>query len=137
MPVSSNLGICYEATQRIYRSGVIRYIRSKFAAAYPSRRQITHHLRSAVGNEQWIKIEIRMKERRRTGEVSTAVKDDFDYLGVNHFYNLLEKHFDLLFPVVLMQTGNPGVARNRQSLAGVKERSSSPVGFRSSTYGGA
>ena len=39
-----------------------------------------------------------MQERRETGEVSTEIKDDFDLLGVNRFYNLFEREFDLFFP---------------------------------------
>jgi Multicopper oxidase len=66
-------------------------------------------------------IEQRMEERRRTGEVSTAVKDDFDYLGVNHFYNLLEKHFDLLFPGSA-DANRESRSREKQAILGWRER---------------
>ena len=35
---------------------------------------------------------------RQIGAISSTLRDAADYLGVNHFYNLFEVHFELLFP---------------------------------------
>ncbi|WP_420612459.1 hypothetical protein [Candidatus Spongiisocius sp.] len=36
--------------------------------------------------------------RRQTGELDNPLVDEFDYLSVNHFYNLFERYFTILFP---------------------------------------
>ena len=35
---------------------------------------------------------------RQTGDITTPVGDDADLLGVNHFHNVFESYFDILFP---------------------------------------
>jgi hypothetical protein len=38
------------------------------------------------------------REIRVTGDLATSLIDDFDCLGVNHFHNLFDAFFDILFP---------------------------------------
>ena len=91
----TNLGICYEAIQRVYRNALVCQIRTKLTAAYPENWE--QRVRESVG-EEWKTAKSKMRERRLSGEVETEIKDDFDLLGVNHFYNLFDREFEVLFP---------------------------------------
>jgi hypothetical protein len=48
--------------------------------------------------KNWQDMKDNAEERRTTGEISTALVDDFDYLGVSDFFGLFEKFFEQLFP---------------------------------------
>jgi hypothetical protein len=94
--MSSNLGICYEGIQRIYRNGVVRHIRETLTRAYP------HDFQSKVRKpfeREWDKMQISALERRQSGELSAEVLDDFDLLSVNHFFNLFDAYYEVLCPL--------------------------------------
>jgi tetratricopeptide (TPR) repeat protein len=92
----SNSAICYEATQRIYRNAVVRHIRSVFSKKFPDnwRKQLKH----TIGDDEWNRNDANVKERLVSGELKVKVADDFDLLDLAHFYNLFDKHFEILFP---------------------------------------
>lgn len=48
----------------------------------------------------WDRVKTVAVERRAggTGEVNVPIEDDFDFLGVEFFYNVFEKFFDILCP---------------------------------------
>jgi hypothetical protein len=46
--------------------------------------------------KEWGKITESALERRQTGEIASELTDDFDLLGVNHFFNLFEAYYDEL-----------------------------------------
>jgi len=48
--------------------------------------------------KEWDTIRASAEERRRTGELSSEIHDDFDLLGVNHFFNLFDAYHELLCP---------------------------------------
>jgi tetratricopeptide (TPR) repeat protein len=91
----SNLAICYEALQRIYRNAVVRFVRAKMVAVYHA--DCPARLRKPFERE-WEKIRASAEERRRTGELSAEILDDFDLLGVNHFFNLFDAYHEVLLP---------------------------------------
>src|SRR5262245_40951198 len=95
MPELSNLAICYEGIQRTYRNAIVRYLRTKLVDVYHSEAQA--RLRKPFQKE-WDKLTASSQERRRTGELSTEIVDDFDLLGVNHFFNLFDAYHDVLCP---------------------------------------
>lgn len=92
---SSNLTICYEAIQRVYRNAVVRHAREHLTSAFPD--SFTEKLRAPFEKE-WEKIRMNAEERRQTGEISTEIKDDFDLLSVNHFFNLFDAYYSTLCP---------------------------------------
>ena len=51
---------------------------------------------------------------RTIGVISSTLRDAADYLGVNHFYNLFDVHFELLFPP---QAGTTPEARKQEKAA--------------------
>ena len=95
MPDLSNLAICYEALQRVYRNAIVRYVRTKMMDVYHS--DANARLRKPFEKE-WEKIKASAQERRKTGELSSDIVDDFDLLGVNHFFNLFDAYHEVLCP---------------------------------------
>src|SRR5262249_28724931 len=91
----SNLTLCYEGVQRTYRNAVVGYVRTRMVAVYHS--DYGPRLRKPFEKE-WEKIKLSSEERRKTGELSIEITDEFDLLGVNHFFNLFDAYHDVLCP---------------------------------------
>src|SRR2546425_9551938 len=89
----SNLTICYEGVQRIYRNAIVRHVRKCLGAAYPA--DYLDRLRRPFEKE-WEKIRASARERRETGEWAADILDDVDLIGVNHFFNIFDLYFDAL-----------------------------------------
>lgn len=113
-PSLSNLAICYEAVQRVYRNAVLGFIRDRLKKTYPT--DFNERVRSPFKKE-WPDIAAAAQERRLTGEVANELVDDLDVLGVNHFYNLFEVYYGLLLDEP--KDTHPIQAKtNRQALLG-------------------
>ena len=84
----------YEAVQRKYRNSIVRHVRATLKAKY--RETWEEQVRKPFKNE-WDRIKQNADVYRQTGEVSVPVTDVLDYLGVNHFYNLFDLHFNIIF----------------------------------------
>lgn len=91
-----NLVICYEGIQRIYRNSIVRFLRSKLSAAFPN--EWENKLRSPFQKE-WDTMKQNALLSRTSGELTTQVRDDFDLLSVNHFFNLFDAYYDVLLKV--------------------------------------
>ena len=87
----------FQAIQREYRNAVVRHIRVRFKEAFPDTWEA--ELESPFKKE-WSSLKENAAIRRQSGEISTPLTDSFDLLGVNHFANLFEKYFGILFPQV-------------------------------------
>lgn len=87
----SNLAICYDGIQRTYRNALVRHVRSRLKVSYPA--NWSEKLRKPFEKE-WDKLIASAAERRRTGEIACEIVDDFDLLGVNHFFNLFDAYYD-------------------------------------------
>lgn len=112
--MKSNLTICYEATQRVYRNAVVAHLRKAFTAAYKNDWKLK--LQHTVGHEEWNTNLTKMRERQVSGEVSIEVADEFDLLSVNHFYNLFDIHFDVVFPPTTPETSSEKKKRRQNVL---------------------
>jgi tetratricopeptide (TPR) repeat protein len=100
-----NSTICYNAIQRHYRNALVDFIRHNFIQKYgPSAvselKKLFSKKDTQTGMTLWDKIRMVATERRSggTGEVDVPIQDDFDLLGVEFFYNVFEKFFDILCP---------------------------------------
>lgn len=93
----SNLAVCYEGIQRIYRNSVVRHIRTTLRREFPN--DYLERLRKPFKKEEWDLIAKNAAAARITGEVSADIKDDFDLLSVSHFFNIFEAYFDNLVPL--------------------------------------
>jgi hypothetical protein len=100
-----NSTICYNAIQRHYRNALVGFIREKLTQQYglsasEEVKQLFAKKDPQSGVTLWERIKTVASERRSggTGEVSVPIADDFDLLGVEYFYNIFEKFFDVLCP---------------------------------------
>jgi hypothetical protein len=107
----SNYAICYEGIQRVYRNAVVRVLRENLQSTYPN--DWEERLKKPFLHA-WDGIVESAEERRKTGELSLPVRDQFDYLGVNHFFNLFDVYFDCCFPAEVQL---PDSARQREKQA--------------------
>lgn len=92
--ISTNT-ICFEGICRVYRNAVVDHICVTLSAKYPD--EWPEKVRQPFIKE-WETIRKNAESARNKGLVSEPLKDPEDLLGVNHFYNLFNDHFDDLFP---------------------------------------
>jgi hypothetical protein len=85
-----NNGICYMGIQRIYRNAVLEFIRTKMINLFPD--DNSERLKQLFNNE-WDKIKEHATVIRKSGQLDAPLKDDFDILGVNNFYNIFDKYY--------------------------------------------
>ena len=85
----------YQGIQRIYRNAVVRHLRITLRDKYP---QDWESVLQKPFAQEWPAIVENANLSRTIGVISSTLRDAADYLGVNHFYNLFDVHFDLLFP---------------------------------------
>ena len=85
----------YQGIQRIYRNAVVSHVRNTLRREYPQSWE--SDLQKPFAKE-WPTIVENANLPRQIGVISSTIRDEADYLGVNHFHNLFEVHFDLLFP---------------------------------------
>ena len=91
----SNLALCYEAVQRVYRNAVVRRLRARMKEEFPA--DYSERLRKPFQQREWKQIEENAFRPRVSGQVATPIADEFDLLSVNHFFNLFELYYDVLF----------------------------------------
>ena len=85
----------YQGIQRIYRNAVVKHVRTTLRNEFPEDWEDV--LRRPFARD-WPTIVENAHLARTIGVIGSALRDAADYLGVNHFYNLFDVHFDLLFP---------------------------------------
>lgn len=93
----SNLGICYEGIQRTYRNAVVTFLRNRLTSAFPM--ASAEKLRAPFTSDEWSRLKQNAQLSRDSGELDTPIRDDFDLLSVNHFFNLFDKYHDELLPI--------------------------------------
>ena len=91
----SQVTICFEGIQRIYRNAVVSFLRTRFEEAFSG--EAEEKLKRPFAKE-WANIEQNASAPRKSGELLCSIRDSFDLLGINHFYNLFECYYDDLFP---------------------------------------
>ena len=85
----------YQGIQRIYRNAVVEHIRTVLRDKHP---QDWEAIIQEPFAKEWPKMVANATLPRRIGAITLPIRDAADYLGVNHFHNLFEVHFDALFP---------------------------------------
>lgn len=86
----------YIAIQRVFRNAVVKYLRERLRAAFGSNAEA--ELRKPFKAEEWEKVRVGAEEPRALQAVTNDIIDDFDLLSVNHFFNIFDKHWNVLKP---------------------------------------
>ena len=74
---------------------MVRHLRTTLRDEYP---QDWENVLQRPFAQEWPTIVESAHLSRTIGVISSTLRDAADYLGVNHFYNLFEVHFEPLFP---------------------------------------
>ncbi len=93
----SNFGICYEGIQRVYRNAIVRHLRTKLTAEFPS--DFLEKLRKPFKEAEWKSIEQSAYAPRVSGQLDAPLNGEFDLLSVNHFFNLFDSFYEILTPI--------------------------------------
>jgi tetratricopeptide (TPR) repeat protein len=91
-----NNAICYQGIQRVFRNAMVGFLREHLPRIFP--KDHVQQMKKLFG-DAWEKAAADAARSRDTGGTSTSLRDDYDLLGVNHFYEIFDKHFDKLFSV--------------------------------------
>ena len=91
-----NNAICYQGIQRVFRNTIVGFVRQHLPRIFP--KDHVQQMKKLFG-EAWDKAATDAARSRDIGGTSTALRDDYDLLGVNHFFEIFDKHFDKLFSV--------------------------------------
>ena len=110
--ILNNNSVCYQGIQRVFRNAVVELIRSRMTDAFGP--QAIDKL-MAPFQKEWNRIVEDAKCARERGDLSAQIVDEFDYLGVNHFYNLFESYYKVLVPT----TQPPSTTTSKPTLLGV------------------
>ena len=86
---------CFEGINRFYRNAVVNQIRLRFKEVFPQ--TWLDELKSPFKQEEWERIQTNAELPRSTGELNSELRDEFDILSVNHFYNIFDRYFDDIF----------------------------------------
>ncbi|MCC7087251.1 MAG: hypothetical protein IT427_19790 [Pirellulales bacterium] len=117
-----NTTILFSAIQRTYRNAVVELIRKTFTNEFGEKgieevRKPFLKRDEETKKTYWEAIKEAATERRSGGteELSTPIRDEYELLGVEHFFSVFEPSFDLLCPT---HAAKPKKERNqaRQTL---------------------
>lgn len=88
--IKTNNSICYEAIQRIFRNAIVNHIRISFLREFKDDHLIK--LKRPFKESEWSEIERNAKISRSSCELDAQIKDCFDILSVNHFFNIFDSY---------------------------------------------
>jgi hypothetical protein len=88
--------LVYQAVQRHFRNAVVSHLRSCLKGAFPD--TWFDQLRRPFKEEEWQKIISGVELVKAGGNTNRDYQDEFDYLSVNHFFNIFDCHFKILIP---------------------------------------
>ena len=96
-----NNAICYQGIQRTFRNAVVAFVRERLPRLFPE--DHIQRMKKTFG-EEWEKAAQNADQSREMSGTTTTIRDEYDLLGTNHFYNLFERFYDKLF---LAEAGQP------------------------------
>lgn len=101
--VLGNNALCYQGIQRTFRNAVVLFLRDRLARLFPN--DHIERLKKTFG-EEWDKAAQNAAQSRECLGTETTIRDEYDLLGTNHFYNIFERFFDKLFTPEVGQPPN-------------------------------
>lgn len=93
-----NTVILFNAIMRTYRNAMVQFIRAKLTKRYGD--DAENQMRSAFKEDEWQRLRENAAKSRseETGKIVQDLKDEFELLGVERFFNLFEQHFVVFCP---------------------------------------
>lgn len=95
-PTDTNT-IAYQGVFRVYRNTVVAFLRDKLREAFGDGWEAEV---KKPFQKEWDQLVENAEGLRRAGVIEGGITDAADYLSVNHFYNLFDCHFGVLWPKV-------------------------------------
>jgi tetratricopeptide (TPR) repeat protein len=89
-----NNAICYQGLQRLFRNNLVGFLRERLPRIFPT--DHAQRVKKLFG-EQWEKAAINATTSRQIGGTATSIRDEYDLLGTNHFFEIFDKFYDKLF----------------------------------------
>jgi len=103
----------YRGVQRVFRNAVVGYLRQRLQIAFPT--DYAEKIKKPFKHE-WAEIEEAARSSTEVGALEIRRTDEFDLLGVNHFFNLFDAYWSALEPTAdSAEKPNPKL---RQSIVG-------------------
>jgi len=99
MRQTSNKALCFEALD-IFRDAMVAYVRKTLTTAYPT------NWRTRLANTyglRWKEMERKALNAQATGVRNATPSDEFEYIGIGELPEVVVRHFDLLFPDVVLR----------------------------------
>ncbi len=92
--ILGNNAICYQGIQRTFRNAVVAFLRDRLTRVFPG-----DHLQriKKLFGEDWEKAAQNANKSREILGTTTIVRDEYDLLGTNHFYNIFDRFYDKIF----------------------------------------
>src|SRR4051812_44594388 len=87
-------GLVYRGLQRVFRNAIVRYVRERLQQAFPT--DYLEKLKKPFTSEEWNGIQLASLSSREIGALDVTLVDEFDLLGVNHFFNIFDAHWAIL-----------------------------------------
>ncbi len=81
---------CYEGIQRIFRNSIVRYLRESMVKLFS---QDWEERLKKPFKKEWDDIKQNALISRQALETESKIIDDFDFLSVNHFFNILDLYY--------------------------------------------
>lgn len=89
-----NNAIVYQGLQRVFRNAIVDFLRTHLRRLFG--RDASNQVKRIFG-DNWEKAAADASKSRDSGGTTTVLADEFDLLGVNHFFDIFERHFDRIF----------------------------------------
>jgi len=89
-----NNAICYQGLQRLFRNTVVGFLRHRLPRIFPT--DHAQRMKKLFG-EHWEKAAQNAAQSREIGGTTTTVRDEYDLLGTNHFFEIFDTFYDKLF----------------------------------------
>ena len=93
-----NTVILFNAIMRTYRNAMVHFIREKLESKFGD--DADRQLQSAFKEDEWQRLRENAAKSRseESGKIVQELRDEFELLGVERFFNLFEKHFMVFCP---------------------------------------
>ena len=92
-----NKKIYYDAIQGEYRRIMVNHIRKRMSASFPE--DGIKKIKQLFEGKEWEELVKSENVLRMIDESGEPIRDEYNYLDVNHFYSIFDKYYEVLIDV--------------------------------------